>query len=146
MQGTQKISIRSLLWEDALENGMTTHSSILTWRIPWTEEPGGLESTGVQSQTWLKWFSTQACSVWFLQWSSNWCSCSKLPNILHMKKAYQISPLLKTIKGFPSHLEWKSNSYSAFRLFGYTMCNLHECDKKYGGNSEGKIQVATMCI
>ena len=38
--------------EDTLEKGMTTHSSILTWRILWTEEPGGLQSTGSQkSQT-----------------------------------------------------------------------------------------------
>ena len=34
--------------EDLLEKGMTTHSSILSWRIPWTEEPGGLQSRGVQ--------------------------------------------------------------------------------------------------
>ena len=35
--------VRSLGWEDALEGGMATHSSILAWRIPWTEEPGGLQ-------------------------------------------------------------------------------------------------------
>ena len=35
-------------WEDALEKGMATHSSILAWRIPWTEEPGGLQSMGSQ--------------------------------------------------------------------------------------------------
>ena len=35
---------QSLGWEDPLEEGMVTHSSILTWRIPWTEEPGGLKS------------------------------------------------------------------------------------------------------
>ena len=38
----------SLGWEDPLEKGMATHSSILAWRIPWTEEPGGLESMGLQ--------------------------------------------------------------------------------------------------
>ena len=38
----------SLGWEDPLEKGMATHSSILAWRIPWTEEPGGLQSTGSQ--------------------------------------------------------------------------------------------------
>ena len=38
---------------------MATHSSVLAWRIPWTEEPGGLQSLGSQSQTWLKWLSTQ---------------------------------------------------------------------------------------
>ena len=39
--------IRSLGWEDALEKGKATHSSILAWRIPGTEEPGGLPSTGL---------------------------------------------------------------------------------------------------
>ena len=36
--------VRSLGWEDPLEKGMATHSSIRAWRIPWTEEPGGLQS------------------------------------------------------------------------------------------------------
>ena len=36
------------VWEDPLEEGMATHSSILAWRSPWTEEPGGLQSTGSQ--------------------------------------------------------------------------------------------------
>ena len=38
--------VRSLGWEDPLEKGMATHSSILAWRIPQTEEPGGLQSMG----------------------------------------------------------------------------------------------------
>ena len=42
---------RSLGQEDLLEEGMATHSSILAWRIPWTEEPGGLKSIGLKSQT-----------------------------------------------------------------------------------------------
>ena len=40
--------VRPLGREDPLEKGMTTHSSILTWRISWTEEPGGLQSMGLQ--------------------------------------------------------------------------------------------------
>ena len=40
--------VQSLGQEDSLEKGMATHSSILTWRNPWTEEPGGLQSTGSQ--------------------------------------------------------------------------------------------------
>ena len=40
--------VRSLGQEDPLEKGMATHSSILAWRIPWTEEPGGLQSMGSQ--------------------------------------------------------------------------------------------------
>ena len=43
--------VPSLGWEDPLEKGVTTHSSILAWRIPWTEEPGGLQSMRSQSQT-----------------------------------------------------------------------------------------------
>jgi len=38
----QEIWVQSLGWKDALEKGMATHSSILTWKSPWTEEPGGL--------------------------------------------------------------------------------------------------------
>ena len=45
VQGTQ---IRSLSWEDLLEKEMAIHSGILAWRIPWTEEPGGLQSMGLQ--------------------------------------------------------------------------------------------------
>ena len=44
----QEARVRSLGREDPLEKGMATHSSILAWRIPWTEEPGGLQSTGWQ--------------------------------------------------------------------------------------------------
>ena len=40
----QETQVRSLGQEEPLEKGMVTHSSILTWRIPWTEEPGGLQS------------------------------------------------------------------------------------------------------
>ena len=39
---------RFLGWEDSLEKGMVTRSSILAWKIPWTEEPGGLRSIGLQ--------------------------------------------------------------------------------------------------
>ena len=42
----QETWVRSLGWEDPLEKEMATHSSILAWRIPWTEEPGGLQSMG----------------------------------------------------------------------------------------------------
>ena len=44
----KEMQVGSLGWEDALEKGMTTHSRILAWRIPWTEEPGGLRSMGLQ--------------------------------------------------------------------------------------------------
>ena len=44
----QETWVQSLGWEDPLEKGMATHSSILAWEIPWTEEPGGLQSMGSQ--------------------------------------------------------------------------------------------------
>ena len=44
----QETQVRSLGWEDPLEEGMAAHSSILAWRIPWTEEPSGLQSIGSQ--------------------------------------------------------------------------------------------------
>ena len=44
----QETQVRSLGWEDPLEKEMAIHSSILAWKIPWTEEPGGLQSTGLQ--------------------------------------------------------------------------------------------------
>ena len=48
----QEMWIQSLSLEEPLEKGMATHSSILGWEIPWTEEPGGLQSMGLQkSQT-----------------------------------------------------------------------------------------------
>ena len=46
--------VRSLGREDPLEKEMATHSSILAWRIPWTEEPGGLQSMGSQGEYWRR--------------------------------------------------------------------------------------------
>ena len=48
MQETRETWVRSLGQEDPLEEGMATHSSILAWRIPWTEEPGGLQPMELQ--------------------------------------------------------------------------------------------------
>ena len=51
----QETWVRFLGWEDPLEEEMATHSSILAWEIPWTEEPGGVQSMGSQkSQTGLR--------------------------------------------------------------------------------------------
>ena len=50
----QETIVQSLGQEDPLKEEMATHSSILAWRIPWTEEPGGLQSIESQSHTQLK--------------------------------------------------------------------------------------------
>ena len=48
LPAVQETQVRSLGWEDPLEKEMATHSSILAWKISWTEEPGGLQSMGSQ--------------------------------------------------------------------------------------------------
>ena len=53
IQETQEMGVRSLGQEDPLKKEMETHSSILAWRILWTEAPGGLQFMGLQSQTQL---------------------------------------------------------------------------------------------
>ena len=64
-QETEEKWVRSLGQEDPLEEGMPTHSSIFAWRIPWTEEPGGLQSIGSQSRTWMKPLSThEHIKIW----------------------------------------------------------------------------------
>ena len=48
LPAVQETWVGSLVWEDLLEKGMVTHSSILAWRVAWTEEPGRLQSIGLQ--------------------------------------------------------------------------------------------------
>ena len=50
--------VRALGWEDSLEKEMATHPSTIAWKIPWTEEPGRLQSMGSQSRTRLSDFSS----------------------------------------------------------------------------------------
>ena len=53
LPAVQETRVLSLGWEDPLEKEMATHPSILAWKISWTEEPGGLQSMGSQSQARL---------------------------------------------------------------------------------------------
>ena len=71
MQETQCRLVRSLGREDPLEEGMAAHSGILAWWIPWTEEPGGLQSTGSQrvGQNWSDWTHEHS------ELSNTWYSC-----------------------------------------------------------------------
>ena len=61
----QELQIWFLGLEDPLEQGIVTHSSILAWRIPWTEQPGGLQSMGLQrvGQNWSYWAPMHALQV-----------------------------------------------------------------------------------
>ena len=58
--------VQSLGWEDPLEKEMATHASILTWKIPWTEEPDGLQSTGSQKNQTGQNKTTTKASLTFL--------------------------------------------------------------------------------
>ena len=62
--------VRSLGWEDPLEKEMATHSSILAWKIPWTEEPGRLQSIGLQrvEHDW----ATSLSLFTFMHWRRKW--------------------------------------------------------------------------
>jgi len=59
----QETWVLSLGWREPLEKEMATHSSILAWKILWTEEPGGLQSMGLQSQTQLSMHASEKRST-----------------------------------------------------------------------------------
>ena len=63
----QETWVQSRGWEDSLEDGMETHSSILAWRVPWTEEPGGLPSMG-SHRVGYDWsdLAAAAAAAWYL--------------------------------------------------------------------------------
>ena len=61
MPVVQEIWVQSLSWEDPLEKEMATHSSILAWRIPQTEEPGGVTEPDTTEQLILSFLNTQIC-------------------------------------------------------------------------------------
>ena len=63
----QETWVQSLVWEDPLERGMATHSTVLAWRIPWTEEPGGLYSPwGLKESDMTEWWTL------FILFASMW--------------------------------------------------------------------------
>ena len=80
----QETWVQSLVWDDPLEEGMATHSSILAWRIPWTEEPGGLHTVhGVaKSRTRLSESAHTFKELWIhlvLFYKPYSCFCSYFP-------------------------------------------------------------------
>ena len=62
MQETSEIEVQFLGWKDLLKEGIETHSSNLAWRIPWTEEPGGLQSIGHKELDMTEATEQQYCS------------------------------------------------------------------------------------
>ena len=85
MQETQATRVRSLDWEDLLEEGMATHSSILAWRIPWTEEPGSLQSMG-SHRIGHYWSDLVHTHIWFIVQRMKiviWITSACTPSFLH---------------------------------------------------------------
>ena len=79
----QEIQLQSLGQEDPLEKGMAIHSSILAWRISWTEQPGGLQSMGLQSQTRLSNFHFTFLPIhFFSHWAQEQLFCPCFPSKL----------------------------------------------------------------
>ena len=78
----QETQLQSLSWEDPLEKGISTHSSILAWRIPWTEEPGRLQSMGSQKESDMTEQLTLQILLHFLfsLWYSNYAYVIPLEN------------------------------------------------------------------
>ena len=96
MQETQGIWVQSLGQEDTREEEMATHSSILTWKIPWTEDPSGLQSTGSQ-RIGLNWVTEQA----HLSFKIQPCKSKALAEIL------EITCVLSFLKRLASNIQWK---------------------------------------
>ena len=89
----QETQVRSLSWEDPLEEGMVTHSSILAWRIPWTEEPGRLQSTG--SQKFRHDWETDTFTL--LDFTTVWVLESESQDLCRVrKKQVQVRPLQRS--------------------------------------------------
>ena len=108
-------------WEDPLEEGMAAHSSILAWRTPWTEEPGGLQSMGSQSRTlteqstgpMLAWGrlgfppAASALGVWGVWWTLLFTVCS-LSSLLTSPPSGSSSLFLASSRSLSSLLQFLS--------------------------------------
>ena len=112
----QEMQNWSLGGEDSLEKEMATHSSILAWRIPWAEEPGGLLSVGSQSQTWL----TDWLSLSYSLWGSHGKCTGMVRHFLFQWITFcQNSPLWSVHIGWP-YMAWLIASPSYRSSFATT--------------------------
>ena len=112
----QETQVPSLGWEDPLEKGMATRSSILTWRISRTEEPGGLQSMGSQSQAWLTLTHTLASFLSTLQMVKTKQRCHYLGKLRVRHEGHRLfTAALRWSTGTPQPpqvcLEWMSAQF-----------------------------------
>ena len=95
MHEMQETWVRSLHLEDPLKKEMAIHSSIPAWRIPWTEEPGGLQSMGSQ-RVGHKWSDLSCTDTWKQTLVGHWEDCSRCMLLLHVS-------FLETIRVCSAH-------------------------------------------
>ena len=76
LPATQETQVQFSCWEDPMEKGMATHSSILVWRIPWTEEPGRLQSMGSQ-RVWDNWVINNFTFIVYLHYCDSFRRTAK---------------------------------------------------------------------
>ena len=112
-QETQEPQLQSPCREDPLEKKMATHSSILAWKIPWAEEPGGLQSMGLQSRTWLSNQAPISYRISKVSLVGNLISCG-----ISMHWFYISSHLYSITFSFPAKLY-----YYNFKLFFINFLN-----------------------
>ena len=116
--------VLSLGWEDPLEKEMATHPSILAWRIPWMEEPGGLQSTGLQRvrHNWATSLSVYVLSMWSVMSYSLWPQWT----IDHQDPLSMICPRQEYWSGLafspPKNLKWNINYSSTLPLNTGLLC------------------------
>ena len=128
----QKTWVQSLGWEDPVEEGLATHSSIPVWKIPWTEEPGGLQSMGLQRarQGWSDWECTHkhlpyAFSrnelLWIMEslrvpWTARRSNQSTLKEI---SPGISLEGIMLTLKlQYFGHLMWRVDSLEKTLMLG----------------------------
>ena len=116
LPAVQEAQVQSLGWEDPLRKGMAAHSSILAWRIPWTEEPGGLQSTGMQRVRLLIFRGEKKPPT---------CLSQRVIFLPHSAMScYHMIPLI-TIFSF---IIQKVGSSLLLRSFGGPVTRWHKCD------------------
>ena len=114
----QEMRVWSLGGEDPLEEGMATHSGILAWEIPWTEEPGGLQS--IRSQSWTHWAHAVLGVNGIMSKKMNICCCCSVPQLcLTLCNPTDCStpgfPVLQHLPEFAeTHVHWVGDAIQLF--------------------------------
>ena len=120
MQGTQETQIWSLSWKDSLEESMANHSNTLACRIPSTEEPGGLQSIGLQEFGLSYWMHSWLTMLWWFQVYSHIYICVHSPD----SHPGCLCPFIFTFSSIFSGRPWRYNILSCYREW-MTMEGIH---------------------